>query len=96
MAQDEVRRLRHSYIGTEHLVLGLIADGGGMAGRLLARHGAHLESARRQLDRLLSDEVLAGPRPDDAELLKTVGIDLEEVRRLTEESFGREAVDAAT
>jgi hypothetical protein len=47
LAYDEARNLNNNYIRTEHLLLGLIREGDGIAGRVLARNGANLEEARR-------------------------------------------------
>lgn len=52
LAHDEARRLNNNYLGTEHLLLGLIAEGGGLAGQVLRQSGASLEKARREFVRL--------------------------------------------
>lgn len=52
LAHDEARRLNNNYLGTEHLLLGLIAEGGGLAGRVLRQSGASLERARCAVLRL--------------------------------------------
>ena len=49
LAYDEARNLNNSYIGTEHLLLGLIREGDGLAGRVLAKLGVELEKARREV-----------------------------------------------
>jgi ATP-dependent Clp protease ATP-binding subunit ClpC len=49
LAQEEARRLGHPVIGTEHLLLGLIAEGDGAAARAFARLGVTLEAARAQV-----------------------------------------------
>ncbi len=46
LAYDEARNLSNNYIGTEHLLLGLIREGDGLAGRVLEKLGATLEAAR--------------------------------------------------
>ena len=46
LAYDEAKQLGNNYIGTEHLLLGLIREAEGLAGRILARLGVDLESAR--------------------------------------------------
>src|SRR5438105_3078104 len=53
-AYDEARQLSNNYIGTEHLLLGLIREGEGLAGRLLAKLGVDLERAREEI-RALQD-----------------------------------------
>jgi ATP-dependent Clp protease ATP-binding subunit ClpA len=87
LAQDEALELRHGWIGTEHLLLGLLrADGDGA--RLLTGFGIELASVR--------EEVLAiiGPGEEDIdrEALATLGIDLDVVRERVERSFGRGAL----
>jgi ATP-dependent Clp protease ATP-binding subunit ClpC len=49
LAQDEARDLRHDYIGTEHLVLGLVREEEGIAARVLADLGVTLEAIRGRL-----------------------------------------------
>ena len=51
----ESRALGHDYIGTEHILLGLIREGDGVAAQVLARLGVTLDSARVQVTRLLDD-----------------------------------------
>lgn len=55
-----------------------------------------LAAARAALDRLAEQGVVPGPRPSDAELLGTLGIDLEVIRRDTEQTFGVQALRHAT
>src|SRR5438132_14041770 len=49
LAQEEARLLDHDYIGTEHLLLGLVAQAEGVAARALAELGVDLEKARREV-----------------------------------------------
>jgi ATP-dependent Clp protease ATP-binding subunit ClpC len=56
LALDEARRLGHNYIGTEHLLLGLIREGEGVAARVLEAMGADLERVRSQVVYLLGEE----------------------------------------
>jgi ATP-dependent Clp protease ATP-binding subunit ClpC len=49
LAIDEARNLANDYVGTEHLLLGLIREGDGLAGRVLAKSGAMLELARNSV-----------------------------------------------
>jgi Clp amino terminal domain, pathogenicity island component len=66
------------------------------AARVLRAHGLDLETVRAGIDRLVAEGVLPGPQPSDAELLATLGIDLDAVLVRLRESFGREAYyDAA-
>ncbi len=54
LAVDEARRLNHRYIGTEHLLLGLIREGEGIAAGVLESLGLNLEKVRRQTVTVLS------------------------------------------
>ena len=92
LARKEAERFGHRYVGPEHLVLGLLRDGGGGASRLLEANGIDLAAARAGLGRLADRGVVAGPLPSDAELLGSLGIDLEAIRRTTEQTFGHRAV----
>ncbi len=53
LAVDEARRLNHHYIGTEHILLGLVREGEGIAGGALASLGVTLERARAETVRIL-------------------------------------------
>jgi len=50
---EEARRMGHNYVGTEHLLLGLLIEGNGIAGHVLNDLGVTLDSARREIERLL-------------------------------------------
>jgi ATP-dependent Clp protease ATP-binding subunit ClpA len=70
LAVDEARRLNHHYIGTEHLLLGLLREGEGIAVGVLESLGVNLEKARRQTLAALDDSGQKGvqePRPEEAE-----------------------------
>lgn len=56
LAYDEARNLNNNYIGTEHLLLGLIREGDGLAGRVLAKLGVDLDRARREVGSLQDNE----------------------------------------
>jgi hypothetical protein len=92
LAQEEAERFGHRYLGPEHLVLGVLRDGGSGASRVLEAHGVALPGARVELGRLAGRGLVPGPRPSDAELLGTLGLDLAAIRRTTEQAFGRTAV----
>jgi hypothetical protein len=92
LARAEAERFGHRYLGPEHLVLGILRDGASGASRILEAHGIDLPAARAALERLAERGLVPGPRPSDAELLGALGIDLETVRRSTEQAFGGMAV----
>jgi hypothetical protein len=96
LAREEAERIGHRYVGPEHLLLGLLREGGNPAAGMLRARGVDLAAARAALGRLADRGVVPGPRPSDAELLGTLGIDLEAIRRDTEQSFGLQALRNAT
>jgi ATP-dependent Clp protease ATP-binding subunit ClpA len=96
LADEEAARLGHNYLGPEHVLLGILRDGNSRAARVLQAHGLGLDAARAAVGRLVEQGVLPRPERSDTELLRSLGIDLEAVRRRTEETFGRKAVDEAT
>ncbi|MBF8376914.1 ATP-dependent Clp protease ATP-binding subunit [Alicyclobacillus mali] len=55
---DEARKLGHSYVGTEHLLLGLIREGEGVAARVLANMNVNLNKARQQVLQLLGGDAM--------------------------------------
>ena len=81
LAQQEARRLDHNYIGTEHILLGLIREGDGVAAQVLVRLGADLNRVRQQVIRLLHGYPAEEPgpgvevRPEMAEQRAGIGPD---------------------
>src|SRR3954451_14899711 len=73
LAVDEARRLNHHYIGTEHLLLGLVREGEGIAAGVLESLGVNLEKVRTQTIQVLSQS--AAPHERDAKHSKTPTID---------------------
>src|SRR5262249_20803953 len=64
LGYDEARQLNNNYIGTEHLLLGLIREGDGLASRVLVKLGADLERVRRVVREMQEAEAAqkaAGP-----------------------------------
>ncbi|QGU01272.1 ATP-dependent Clp protease ATP-binding subunit ClpC1 [Corynebacterium kalinowskii] len=53
LAQDEARMLNHNYIGTEHILLGLISEGEGVAAKALESMGINLEDVRREVEEII-------------------------------------------
>ncbi|MCL6451345.1 MAG: ATP-dependent Clp protease ATP-binding subunit [Acetobacteraceae bacterium] len=60
LSSDEARQLGHNYIGTEHILLGLIREGEGVAARVLENLGADLERVRRTVVQLLGGHAASG------------------------------------
>ena len=68
LAVDEARHLNHNYIGTEHLLLGLLREGEGVAAGVLESLGISLEKARSEVTRFLSQGL---PQPRSASGVRT-------------------------
>jgi Clp amino terminal domain, pathogenicity island component len=92
LAREEADLLGHRYLGPEHLVLGVLREGGSGASQILEANGVNLAAARVELRRLAERGLVPGPRPSDAELLGLIGIDLAAIRRTTEQTFGGKAL----
>jgi ATP-dependent Clp protease ATP-binding subunit ClpA len=89
-AGSEAKSLQHDYIGTEHLLLGLLAVTDGVAGRALMELGLDHATTRGRIV-----EIVGMPLPSepDPAVLDMIGIDLDAVRRRAEEAFGPGALD---
>jgi len=85
-AQQEARQLHHGFIGTEHLLLGLVG-GSTPTADVLTRHGLTTPVVREAVQAYL------GAADIDAAALGTVGIDLDAVRASVEATFGPGALD---
>lgn len=92
LARVEANLFGHCCLGPEHLVLGVLRDGGSGASQILEANGVNLIAARAELRRLAERRLVPGPRPSDAELLNTLGIHLATIRQTTEQAFGHKAV----
>jgi ATP-dependent Clp protease ATP-binding subunit ClpC len=67
LAIDEARRMGHHYIGTEHLLLGLVRQSEGVAIEVLKRLGVSPEEVRRQTRRVLQESPVQPPQPENKE-----------------------------
>ena len=89
LSMDEARRMGHNYIGTEHLLLGLIREGEGAASHILLNQGLDLKRVRSEIMKLLgsvtSQEAPTGPGPAGAVKSKTPALD----------AFGRDLTQLA-
>jgi ATP-dependent Clp protease ATP-binding subunit ClpC len=72
---DEARSLQHSYVGTEHLLLGLLDEPDGVAGRALLSFGADAERVRAEMLRLLAVEPGGLPKSSADSQSKTPALD---------------------
>lgn len=92
LAFIESRELGHPCLADEHLLLAVLRDGQSRSAAMLRAAGIDLDTARADLDRL---GPTLGPRSDPALALRSLGIEVEEVRHRLRESFGPDALDAA-
>jgi ATP-dependent Clp protease ATP-binding subunit ClpC len=83
----EALKLHHNYIGTEHIVLGLVREGEGVAANILVESGADLPEVRQEVLRLLSTGVAdrAGAEPPKERLIADIEALYEEIVRLAKE-----------
>jgi ATP-dependent Clp protease ATP-binding subunit ClpA len=99
----EAKQLGHNYIGTEHILLGLVREGEGVAAQVLIRLGGDLPRVRQQVVQLLSGsagdpEAAAEMRPvpmPPPEELREAGEQLTEVRRQKEAAIQAQDFDQA-
>lgn len=83
LAVTEARNLGHNYIGTEHLLLGLIREGEGVAAQILTNVGADLEKVREEVIALLGEKASAEKtsKPSNTPTLDRYGRDLTQLAR---------------
>ncbi len=93
LAYDEARNLNNNYIGTEHLLLGLIREGDGLAGRVLMKLGIELDRARREVMALQDNE--AAPSKGGAPQSERRGEPKGTARTQTLDEFGRDLTELA-
>jgi hypothetical protein len=92
LAQDEARALKHNYIGTEHILLGLLREDEGLAARVLESLDITVEEVRAQVARIVGqgDEVTTGQIPFTPEAKKTLELALREALSLGHNYIGTE------
>jgi ATP-dependent Clp protease ATP-binding subunit ClpC len=94
LAQEEARALNHNYIGTEHILLGLLRDKEGIAARVLETFGVSVEAVRGQVARIVGqgDEVATGQIPFTPRAKKVLELSLREAISLGHGYIGTEHV----
>jgi Clp amino terminal domain, pathogenicity island component/UvrB/uvrC motif len=94
LAQEEARMLRHTYVGTEHILLGLIREGEGVAARTLESLGISLEAVRRQLEEIIGpgQGQGQGPIPFTPRAKKVLELSLREAQQLGHSYIGTEHI----
>jgi ATP-dependent Clp protease ATP-binding subunit ClpA len=94
LAQTEARNRGHGHIGSEHVLMGMLRMKESLATTVLAGFGVTAEHVDTRISEGVRDVHGLGGRPDP-EALASIGIDLDEVRRRVEETFGPGALDRA-
>jgi ATP-dependent Clp protease ATP-binding subunit ClpA len=94
LAQDEARSLKHNYIGTEHILLGLLREEEGLAARVLESLDITVEEVRAQVARIVGqgDEVTTGQIPFTPRAKKVLELSLREARGLGHDYIGTEHI----
>jgi ATP-dependent Clp protease ATP-binding subunit ClpC len=94
LAQDEARKLKHNYIGTEHILLGLLREKEGLAARVLESFDVTLEKVRAQVARIIGegDEVTTGQIPFTPRTKKVLELSLREALALGHGYIGTEHI----
>ena len=91
LAHDEARRFHHNYLGTEHLLLGLIRNRDGVAGRALANLGVELDAARLRLTLIVGHGSGTPGEPKmTPRLSNVVDLAIDEARGLNHRYIGTE------
>ncbi len=94
LAQEEARRLRHNYIGTEHLLLGLLAEGQGVGAQALQGAGITLDAARAGVEKIIGcgQETPSGHVPFTPRSKKVLELSLRESHHLGHNYIGTEHI----
>jgi ATP-dependent Clp protease ATP-binding subunit ClpA len=94
LAQEEARLLNHNYIGTEHLLLGLIHEGQGVAASSLESLGISLEAVRAQVEEIIGQGQSAptGHIPFTPRAKKVLELSLREAKQLGHNYIGTEHI----
>jgi ATP-dependent Clp protease ATP-binding subunit ClpC len=94
LAQEEARRLNHNYIGTEHILLGLLGEPDGIAFRVLESFGLTLDGARQEVTGIVAagKQEPSGRIPFTPRAKKTLELSLREALELHHTSIGTEHI----
>jgi ATP-dependent Clp protease ATP-binding subunit ClpA len=94
LAQDEARMLNHNYIGTEHVLLGLLHEGDGVAAKALESLGISLEAVRQQVEEIIGQgqQAPSGHIPFTPRAKKVLELSLREALQLGHDYIGTEHI----
>jgi len=93
LAREEAGRFRHDFVGTEHILLGLIRDGEGIATAVLQRLGLRLETVKAEVERALAGfpkTLTFGEVPFTPQAKRVLELSIEEARQLGHNYIGTE------
>src|SRR2546423_14544489 len=92
LAQEEAQRFNHNYIGTEHLLLGLVREGDGVAARVLSNMGVQLPKVRSAVEFIIGrgESVIMGEIGLTPRAKKVIELAVDEARRLNQYYIGAE------
>src|SRR5947208_2279477 len=95
LANQEAQRFNHEYIGTEHILLGPVAEGSGVAANVLKNLDIDLRKIRREVERIVQhgpggEQVVAGRLPHTPRAKKVIEYAIEEARLLKHSYIGTE------
>src|SRR3979490_2339075 len=95
LANQEAQRFNHEYIGTEHILLGLVKEGSGVAANVLKNLDIDLRKIRLEVERIVQpgpggDQVVMGRLPHTPRAKKVIEYSVEEARQLNHNYVGTE------
>jgi ATP-dependent Clp protease ATP-binding subunit ClpC len=92
LSQEEAQRFQHNYIGTEHLLLGLVREGEGVAAVVLSNLGVELNKVRDTVEAIIGrgDRIVLGEIGLTPRAKKVIELAIDEARRLNHHYIGTE------
>ncbi|MFH1994413.1 MAG: Clp protease N-terminal domain-containing protein, partial [Nitrospinota bacterium] len=93
LAREEAERFNHEYLGTEHLLLGIVKEGGGVAVSVIQRLGVDLDYVKNEFDRrypVVSNMIVAGDIPFTTMARKVLEFAIEDAKDLGHNYVGTE------
>jgi thiamine-phosphate pyrophosphorylase len=95
LANQEAQRFNHEYIGTEHILLGLVREGNGVGAHVLKNRDVDLRKIRLEVEKLVQsgpDNITAGKLPQTPRAKKVIEYSMEEARNLNHTYVGTEHI----
>ncbi len=95
LANQEAQRFNHEYVGTEHILLGLVKEGTGVGANVLKNLGVELHKVRMEVEKLVKagpDMVTMGKLPQTPRAKKVIEYSIEEARNLNHNYVGTEHI----